>query len=141
VTTLTGVLLAVVLGTLSLLHFYWSLGGKRGFDGALPKDASGRRVLNPGRASCAVVATGLLAFAGYYLVRVGLVPVRLPGWLLTYGTWGVAALFALRTLGDFGYVGLTKKIRHTNFARRDTRYYSPLCGLLALGAVLIGVLR
>jgi hypothetical protein len=140
VTTLIGVLLALVLGTLSLLHFYWSLGGKWGFDGALPKDALGRRVLNPGRVSCVVVATGLLSFAGYYLVRVGLVPIQLPGWLLTYGTWGLVALFALRALGDFQYVGLTKKITHTDFARRDTRYYTPLCGLLALGGVFIGLL-
>ena len=50
--------------------------------------------------------------------------------------WVFAAMFALRAIGDFRYVGFFKRIRDTRFARLDTLAYSPLCAVLA---VLIGI--
>jgi hypothetical protein len=50
--------------------------------------------------------------------------------------WLIAAVFALRAIGDFRYVGFFKRIRDSKFARLDTLAYSPLCAALA---VLIGI--
>jgi hypothetical protein len=138
--TTAGILLAAILFALSLLHFYWAAGGRWGFNEALPQDHVGRRVLNPGKTSCIIVGAGLLAFASYYLIRTNVLPVGLPEWLLTYGAWGVSVLFGLRAIGDFRYVGFTKKITGTDFAARDTKYYSPLCTLLSLGGIMISLL-
>ncbi|CAA9212946.1 MAG: hypothetical protein AVDCRST_MAG56-8 [uncultured Cytophagales bacterium] len=139
--TLTGVLLALMLLALSALHLYWAAGGRRGFDAALPRNEAGKRVLNPGKTDCVVVAAGLFLFAGCYLIRVGVISVGLPAGLASYGVWAISAIFALRALGDFRYVGFSKRIRNTDFARRDTRYYAPLCVLLALGGVLIELMQ
>jgi hypothetical protein len=43
----------------------------------------------------------------------------------------LAIIFAARALGDFRFVGFTKSVRDSRFARLDTRVYSPLCVLLA----------
>ena len=50
--------------------------------------------------------------------------------------WLIAAVFALRAIGDFRYVGFFKRVRGSKFARLDTLAYSPLCTALAL---LIGI--
>ena len=41
--------------------------------------------------------------------------------------------------GDRKHVGFLKRVRDTEFARRDSRIYSPLCLLLGLGAAAIVV--
>jgi hypothetical protein len=139
--TILGVIIAIILIALSALHLYWAGGGKWGFDQALPKDKEGKRVLNPSRIDCVVVAFGLSLFAVYYLIQVGVIPIRLPVWLTTYGIWVISAIFALRALGDFKYIGFTKRITNTDFARLDTAYYSPLCALLTLGGIMIEMMK
>jgi uncharacterized membrane protein SpoIIM required for sporulation len=56
--------------------------------------------------------------------------------LVQITAWLIAAVFALRAIGDFRYVGFFKRIRDTRFARLDTLAYWPLCAVLA---VLIGI--
>ncbi len=38
-----------------------------------------------------------------------------------------ALVFIIRAIGDFKFVGFFKKIKHSQFARYDTWFYSPLC--------------
>ena len=49
------------------------------------------------------------------------------------------AVTTVRAVGDRKYVGFFKRVRDTEFARRDSRIYSPLCLLLGLGAAAIVV--
>jgi hypothetical protein len=58
------------------------------------------------------------------------------GVVIEVGAWLIAAVFALRAIGDFRYVGFFKRIRDSRFARLDTLAYSPLCACLAL---LVGI--
>jgi len=48
-------------------------------------------------------------------------------------------VFIVRAAGDRKHVGFLKRVRDTEFARRDSRIYSPLCLLLGLGAAAIVV--
>lgn len=48
----------------------------------------------------------------------------------------ISTLFALRSVGDFRYIGFFKRKRKSKFARLDTALYSPLCALIAIGALL-----
>ncbi len=71
----------------------------------------------------------------------------LPGKLLLtnivhrYGLLCIGLLFGLRTIGDFKYVGSTKWVRNTPFARYDITLYTPLCaGLARSHLVLYGLL-
>lgn len=120
----------LILLALSLLHYYWAIGGQWGFAEALPVDEAGKRMLNPGKIDSSIVATGLLAFAAYYAHQAGFLSVELPPYV-SYVGWAIPAIFLLRSVGDFRYVGFFKRVRETAFAKNDTFFYSPLCLTLA----------
>ncbi|WP_307347298.1 DUF3995 domain-containing protein [Metabacillus malikii] len=44
----------------------------------------------------------------------------------------ITFIFFLRAIGDFKYLGFTKKIKNTNFSKYDTALYTPLCLYLGL---------
>ena len=117
--------LAMILASLSLLHAYWALGGRWGVEFTIPV-VEGRRAFTPSPLATWAVC-GLLALA------VGLVARRSP----LIGIWGLAVVFLLRAIGEFRMVGLFKSIKDTDFARWDTRLYSPLCLLIALLAAAV----
>ena len=120
----------LVLVGLSGLHVYWALGGRRGLTAALPAAPDGSLHLRPSAALTALVAASLLAMGGLSAVPLVLGANAAPGWW-RLAIAALAALFALRAVGDFRYVGLSKRVHHTTFARLDTRYYTPLCLALA----------
>jgi hypothetical protein len=64
----------------------------------------------------------------------------LPLWLFKVGLCGLAMIFALRAIGDFHWVGFFKSVRHTPFARNDTRFFSPLCVVIAIGCAVLSIL-
>lgn len=127
-----GGLLILVFGILSGIHFYWAFGGKWGFLGALPTNKEGMTVLNPRAIDSALVGFGLLIFALFYCIKIGIFSIALPNWLLLYGGWILPFIFLVRVIGDTKYVGLFKKVKTTEFAKRDTKYYVPLCILLTV---------
>lgn len=135
-----GIINAIILISLSGLHLFWATGGTWGFDNALPTTKEGNRILNPNRLDCTIVGIGLLAFAFLFLMRINLLEIYLPEWITEYSIWIIAAIFLIRSIGDFKYVGFSKKIRDTNFAELDTKFYSPLCLVIAVLAVLVQLL-
>ncbi|MGI4875406.1 MAG: DUF3995 domain-containing protein [Janthinobacterium lividum] len=114
---------------LALLHAYWALGGTAGLAASLPAHVDGRVVLQPSPGMVWLVAVVLLLLAGLGAAQLGLG--GLPPKARLVANAIVAAGLLLRTVGDFRYVGFTKVVQDTTFARLDTRYYSPLCLLLA----------
>jgi len=132
---------ASVFIALALLHFSWALGNEWGFDAALPKKENGERLMTPRKVDSFIVGIGLLGIAVYYLAMGKWIALGLPEWLMNYGLWAIAAIFLLRAIGEFRYVGLFKKITTTDFARLDTRLYSPLCLFLSFSAfyLILGV--
>ena len=135
--TLLAVVLMVCFLVLAALHFYWLLGGTQGLDQALPTDEAGNRVLNPGKIETAIVGLGLLSFAFYYLVKSGILEVALPSFIVNYLGWGISLLFILRAIGDFRYVGFFKKIKHTEFGKYDTKYFSILSLIIGIIAFFV----
>jgi hypothetical protein len=123
---------------IALLHIYWAMGGRRWADAVLPEMGhDGKKLFVPGPIITLLVAVGLLLMAFFSLAAApffaGIVPTK---WVV-YGNAAIAAIFALRAMGDFRYAGFFKKIKHTPFAKNDSRYYSPLCVLIALLALVI----
>ena len=124
----------VILLLLAAVHVYWAAGGKAGKAAAVPT-AEGRAVIKPSASSTAMVALGLCVVAAILALRIGWI--KLPGLagnhiFVEITVWLIAAVFALRAIGDFRYVGFFKRIRDTRFARLDTLAYSPLCAVLAV---------
>lgn len=130
------VVAATILVAIAVLHFYWAFGGQWGMGLVLPENTNGVRVLNPGTLATLVVAVGLLFFALVVIGNTGIFDSWVSRTLVVWLTRGVAAVFALRAIGDFHYVGLFRKIKQTPFGRRDARLYTPLCVVLCVLCLL-----
>ena len=135
-----GIPIAGIFVSLGLLHIYWALGRSSASAAVIPFH-NGRPLFTPTLATTLLVALALLVCALLVLGSLGILRFGLPNWLLRIGVWGVAAAFLLRAIGDFRYLGLFKTVRNTSFARNDSWFYSPLCVVIAINCVLLGVLR
>src|SRR5271163_3085928 len=135
---IAGAVAILILIVLAGVHVYWAAGGKAGKGAAIPT-AAGRAVLRPSALGTAMVAVGLLAMAALLAVMIGWLNPPAFAYehdLIKIAAWLIAAMFALRAIGDFRYVGFFKSIRDSRFARFDTLAYSPLCACMAL---LVGI--
>ncbi len=135
-TCVVAILAAAVLLGLGALHAYWAGGGRWGTDVTIPK-RGGQPLFVPGPAGALMVAVLLWAAGLVLLGRVGLWGQWLPRWPFVAGTWTLVIVFGGRVVGDLRWFGLFKRERGTPFAWWDTWLYVPLCGLLALAALLV----
>lgn len=137
--------LVAIFTTLALLHVVWAFGRQGKLAAVVPTRPSGEPLFRPGPVSCLAVAAALAVAALLCAWRGGWVQLDLPNRLApleVWAIWAIAAVFFLRAVGDFRYVGFTKRIRGTRFAQRDTWFYSPLCLVIAgLAAGLAGWAR
>ena len=137
-TFVAALVVAGALAALALVHFFWVLGGGRGFGAAIP-EANGKPLFTPHPIATALVGCALLVAAAIVLGRVGAWGAAWPPWIFRFGTWGLTGAFFLRAVGDFRYAGLFRRVRGTPFARWDARLFTPLC--LTLSALLLLVAR
>jgi hypothetical protein len=93
-------------------------------------------VLNPKKIDSAIVGIGLTAFGLFYVLQLDLINYNLPVWILKYVGWIIPAIFILRAVGEFKYVGFFKRIKQMNFGKLDTKFFSHLC----LGIGIIGII-
>lgn len=129
---------AAVLAALGLIHVYWAAGGALGGAVSVP-ERNGEALFHPGRAATLVVAFLLFSASAVLLARAGFWGTWLPKQPLAWGAWTLTAVFLLRAIGDFRWVGFFKRVRGTAFARWDSRLFSPLCLLLALGCMVVSM--
>ncbi len=131
---INGLLLSIV----TLIHVYWIMGGRWGLDAALPY-REGVAVFRPGRLATLAVTIVFAGMAVFFFVKAGWfahLQVSFPAWINHYGLWILTGIFLFRAIGDFRYIGFFKRVRVGEFARLDTRFYSPLCLLLATNSAL-----
>ena len=138
--TFLSIILIVIFTALSILHFYWAMGGKWAFANSAPSTKEGKALFVPGRIASTVVGMGLFLFAMVYAIKGGFYALDSLAWLVKIALWVIPAIFIIRAIGDFNYVGFFKKVKETGFGRMDSRVYSPLClGIGALGLILAGM--
>jgi hypothetical protein len=135
--TLIATVLFLIFLFLSAIHFYWGLGGRWGSGAVIPTKDDNVKVMNPRLAESFIVAFGLLSFGLLILIKAGIIAFSLPAWLSVYGLWIIAGIFIVRAIGEFRYVGLFKKIRHTKFGQMDTKFYSPLCLFVGILTIIL----
>ena len=124
----------VIFLLLSLLHVYWAAGGKWAGTQVLPEmQGNSGKVFVPGPGMTLIVAAGLLFFS--VLNAVNLYNGR-SHTLWRYGLLVLGIIFAIRVIGDFKYIGITKSVRDTVFARNDDRIFIPLCAYLTLSSLI-----
>ncbi|MFH0710861.1 MAG: DUF3995 domain-containing protein [Pseudomonadota bacterium] len=127
------ILTIVTLSLIGLLHFYWALGGVIGMDIAVPTE-NGQRLINPGKFAAVIVGIALFGFAFVacmlYFYDLSSSPYR--DYFIICG-WILSGIFTFRGIGEFNAVGLFKKIKSSEFAYYDTRFYTPFA--LSMGFV------
>lgn len=121
---------------LSLLHFLWSIGILWGFEVALPRKKDGSFLFYPKRIDSFVVGLFLLLLSGFYFTLTGMVQPLFDQKIYVIGSWFTTAIFGIRAIGDFNYLGFTKRIKNKEFAYFDTILFSPLCLLISILAYL-----
>ena len=132
--------LASIFVSLSLIHFYWGLGGMWGKAASLPTKETGEKIIYPNMWECFAVAMALMGCGVFVLCIVNPSIFQMPSWLKVYGLWTLSILFILRAVGEFRYVGFFKKVTSTPFAKSDTQLYSPLCLAIGLLAIILRLL-
>lgn len=130
-------ILSIIFCILSLLHFYWAVGGKWGFHKVIPINVDGEKVFNPKKRFSLIVGLCLFVFALHYLLECGFLSFNEPGTTPYFAGWIISFLFILRSIGDFNYIGFFKKVKHTGYAKLDTRFYTPLCLIVGFMAIII----
>jgi hypothetical protein len=123
---------------LALWHFRMAFMRPTGVTGAVPS-IDGKPLFVPSTQGTLLVGIVLTSFAGLVAATAGFVDVGLPAIALVWLSYGLALGLLARAVGDFKYVGFSKRVRGTPFARLDTWIYSPLCLLLALGVALVAL--
>lgn len=131
-----GVVVAGVLVLLSVGHVYWALGGRLGDLAVLP-ERDGQPVFRPSAAATAMIAIALLGAAVVLALRAGVIGYLIGGPVVRWGSWLIAAVFLLRSIGDFRWVGFFRREQRTRFAYWDARLYTPVAFALGLGAAAI----
>lgn len=127
----TATVIALII--MALFHFYWAFGGVIGLNKALPTK-NGKLLLNPSKTLTFFVGVVLTVFAyiAYTLHFYDFTTVENSN-LYKYTGLLLSIIFILRAVGEFNAVGFFKKIKNTEFAIYDTKYFSPLC--LVLGVI------
>ncbi len=129
--TITNTLLFTFL---SSIHIYWAFGGKWGLSNALPELPQGsKKAFEPSRISTLIVALVLLFFAFLTLGNIIFLDTFFETKHIKYSMLFIGILFIIRAIGDFNYVGITKKVKNTQFATYDNCVYIPLC--VAIGCI------
>lgn len=125
-----GLIASAILGLLGLIHVYWASGGSLGIRIAIPSQEE-KPLFQPSPLMTLGVAGGLFGAMGTVLGRLGLWGQTVPSWLYQLGVWGLSLLFIGRSIGDFRWVGLFKRVKDTRFAWWDSWLFTPLCLLIA----------
>ncbi|WP_170863195.1 DUF3995 domain-containing protein [Pseudozobellia thermophila] len=129
--------MAFVFFVLGGFHVYWLFGGVWAVERVIPTKAGGEDLPAIPRTATLIVGLVLILFAWMYLMKSGLVPVQVPKGIMNYGYWFIPSIFILRAVGDFNYVGFFKKIKHTAFAKADSKVFIPLCLAIGIMGILI----
>lgn len=138
--TIISIILFLIFLFLGSIHFYWAFGGRWGITAVIPTKNDGAESMTPPIIATIIVGLGLLLFGVFYLNQSRFSFIELPLYLENICKWSIPILFILRAIGEFNYVGIFKKIKHTNFAKMDRLIFTPLClaiGTLGLVVILL----
>ena len=130
------VILFLIFSVLGGFHFYWFFGGIWGLEKVIPTKKDESSTLSIPKIATLIVGIVLVLFGLIYLMKSGVTIVQVPNWVINYGYWFIPSIFILRAIGEFKYVGFFKTIKNTEFAKADSKIFSPLC----IGIGIIGIL-
>lgn len=147
---IAGLLLIVIFSAIGAIHVYWAFGGSRGLHAVVPQipqrtngepmesssgSTPGTPVFTPGPVITILVALIFVGGAAGCAALLFVPDFRQWQWGFlspSIAAYAGSVIFFLRAIGDFKYAGFTKRVRGTEFAWWDDRFFSPLCTGIAL---------
>lgn len=123
---------AIILFFVAAIHFYWAFGGKWGAYAVLPQINTEKRLFTPSPLATVAVAIPFFLISLIFAQAAGWFDFEIVGQYLSILLLVLVVVFAIRAMGDFKYVGFFKKIKNTEFAITDTKYFTPLCAFVAI---------
>ncbi|PQJ23490.1 DUF3995 domain-containing protein [Tenacibaculum sp. SG-28] len=136
-----GLISTVLLLSIAVIHLYWAFGGSWAIDSVFPtkeNDPPHSSIKPPFYLTIfvAIILLGMgLCFAQNWCFFIG----DFSDEKLRYVLGVIGAIFLIRAIGEFKYVGLFKSVQSTKFAEKDTKFYSPLCLFLAFSSFVLMV--
>lgn len=131
-----GALLAATLVAIATLHLIWGLGISWPItdEARLAKSVVGAPGITrmPPRWASLLVAAALMVAAVLILSTGGYLDLRLPDWVVKYAIYTMIGVFGLR--GLVSYLPAWRRRVEPLFDGLNTRFYGPLCLLIAAGA-------
>lgn len=131
------IILFLIFTVLGGFHFYWFFGGKWGLEKVIPSKADKTITLSVPKLATIIVGLVLISFGLIYLTKSELANIPFPKWVTNYGYWLIPFVFILRAIGEFNYVGFFKKIKNSEFAKADSKFFSPLCLIIGIIGILV----
>jgi len=95
--------------------------------------------MSPSRVTTLFVALILLLFAAITLENINFFNIDINRKYIHDATLFVGVIFIIRVIGDFKFVGITKRIKGTKFAVKDNQVYIPLCLMLGVFNIIIAL--
>jgi hypothetical protein len=127
-----------LLWLISIIHVYWAFGGQWGTGAVIPsKEGSLQAAFSPRKGETLCVALLVLLASIIILVQGGYMTALPASTYSKVGSIACAIVFCIRAIGDFKYVGFFKTIKHSPFAKNDTKLYSPLCLFLSFVYIML----
>lgn len=121
---------AAIAVAAAVLHVVWASGrASRSASATVPTTEDGVAMLRPTGPATVLVAVALLTYAAA-LTWLAVGPA---GPLPRITVAGATLVLMLRAAGDGRYVGFTKQVRATRFARLDDAVYTPIVVALGIG--------
>ena len=121
---------SVVLFVIFAIHVYWMLGGKVGFDRAIPPDKQGE-IRIPSPLEYAVTLLLFLIAALLPLIALQVISIPLPDWMMRAALIGGLGILVVRGVGGLVW-SLLKPSPREPFHNWNIKLYTPICIFLAL---------
>lgn len=128
----------VIFSFISLIHLYWGVGGRWGYDAVIPTQ-NGKPAFNPSKGVTILLAIVLLLPILLILGRMDVFASKISPWFFKAGLWGVCLVFLLRAIGNFKTIGFFKKRTEAKFSLWDTFLFSPLCLLVSFLILFVSI--
>ena len=129
--------LSLIFMILGGFHIYWLFGGTYGVSKVIPTKQDQSILPAIPKLATLIVALVLLSFGMLYLIKSGIITLQIPALIENYAYWFIPIIFILRAIGEFNYVGFFKRIKDTEFAKADSKLFSPLCLVIGVFGLLI----
>ncbi len=123
--------------SLSIMHLFWFLGGKTGLKFAFPNNSKHKKkTYSPGKMALLLYVLLFLTMSLICIAQTDIVDGVFNQETIIWGNRVTGIIFMARALGSFQYVGFTKSMRGSEFAKLDTFMISPLCLAIAICSYL-----